>query len=99
MDLVIYYEKIGFTKDNLMQLVPIERLEIVLLAHLANFPYSSHLLRQASFQHPLLRSLNINDYKKMLTDLDSGYCYQQSLLFQNVLRDLGIEVNFCISIS
>lgn len=94
-----YLKDIGSEKKDLQTLTHEERctyLCSIYFGHITHFPYHNFELRKISQQHPVHRqSLNLFDYRNLLSTQTGGYCYQSNRLMYHMLKELGFTVDCC----
>lgn len=83
--LKIYLDKIGFESELKVNIETINRLQ---LKHLSRFPFEN--LNPLFGKEVLLDDESLT--KKFLQNNRGGYCFEQNLIFQNILTQVGFKV-------
>lgn len=81
---------------NMSEEAKSEYLQNLYVAHVLTFPYSNFKLREIAVLHPVQRpSLSFFSYEGLLSGNQGGYCYQNTALLADALKQLGFEVAYC----
>ncbi len=85
MDLESYFQRIGFSDKQDNSLTTFQRLHLL---HPQAIPFEN----LSSFTSAEVKLEADEVFKKLVTQGRGGYCFEQNLIFANVLKQLGFDV-------